>query len=71
MGNWIRGALVVWAVALAIVFGKDWLPYVMVFSALLQLNQAFVHNRAINDSKTEEMLYELRKANRIRESDSN
>ena len=68
MGNYVRGALVVWAVVLAIVFGRDLIPFVMLFSALMQLNQAFVHNRAINDSKTEELLYELRKANRIRNS---
>jgi hypothetical protein len=72
MGNYAKAVILLCVVVAAWASGSGMLlMLIMPFSALMQLNQAFVHNRAINDSKTEEMLYELRKANRIRETDSN
>jgi hypothetical protein len=72
MGNYAKAVILICVVVAVWAYGVGpLLMLIMPFSALMQLNQAFVHNRAINDSKNDEMLYELRKANRIRKSDSN
>lgn len=57
MGNYVKAAILICVVLVTLVSGAGpLLMLIMPFSALMQLNQAFVHNRAVNDSKSDRMI---------------
>lgn len=56
MGKKAKAIVLLCVVIGAIVGAPSLLILIMPFSGLLQLNEAFVYNRAINDSKTDRLL---------------
>ena len=57
MGNYVKAAILLCVVLAVWASGAGpLLMLIMPFSALMQLNQAFVHNRAINDSKMDRVV---------------
>jgi 4-amino-4-deoxy-L-arabinose transferase-like glycosyltransferase len=56
MGNWVRGAAVLVLALTVLVLAPIYLVLILPFSALMQLNQAFLHNRDVQDSKLDDVI---------------
>jgi hypothetical protein len=56
MRNWGRGAAVLVLALTVLVLAPIYLVLLLPFSSLMQLNQAFVHNRDVQDSKLDDVI---------------